>query len=114
MVTMAHQQTPQRAAGRPSIGGRTSFPILHPSEIIQALAGLNIEISKDELVEPHRNREKLRNIFLQLVSQTNERDRYMNERTPLLSHQHRISHTSRFSFSIFHSSTCALGNPKKT
>jgi hypothetical protein len=59
--------TPQRSS-RSSLGGRSSFPILHQSEIIQALAGLKIDISKNELNEPHRNREKLRNVFLQLVS----------------------------------------------
>lgn len=77
-MALSHATTPQRSR-RSSIGGRTSFPILHPSEIIQALARLGIEISKNELNEPSRHREKLRQIFLVLVRASIQRSFQMHE-----------------------------------
>mmetsp|Transcript_6279 Transcript_6279/g.15261 ORF Transcript_6279/g.15261 Transcript_6279/m.15261 type:complete len:462 (-) Transcript_6279:196-1581(-) len=43
------------------------FPVLKNSEILQCLDELGIEVSKSELAEPHRHREKVRKIFWQLL-----------------------------------------------
>jgi len=43
------------------------FPVLKNSEILQCLDELGIEVSKSELAEPHRYREKIRKIFWQLL-----------------------------------------------
>jgi hypothetical protein len=43
------------------------FPILKSGEILQCMSELGIEMSKEELTEPQRHKEKLRQIFVHLV-----------------------------------------------
>ena len=43
------------------------FPILKVADILQCMSELNIELSKEELTEPNRFRDKIRKIFLTLV-----------------------------------------------
>jgi hypothetical protein len=43
------------------------FPILKSTDILQCMFELGIEMSKEELMEPQRHKEKLRQIFVQLV-----------------------------------------------
>lgn len=44
------------------------FPVLKNSNILECLDELGIEFSKTELLEPAKHREKLRQVFTQLVS----------------------------------------------
>ncbi|CAB9505864.1 Kinetochore protein nuf2 [Seminavis robusta] len=44
-----------------------AFPLLKSSEILQCLSELEIELSKAELSEPQRHRDKLRKVFLLLL-----------------------------------------------
>lgn len=44
------------------------FPLLKNAEIIECLSDANIELSERELTEPHRHKEKVKGVFLSLVS----------------------------------------------
>jgi len=44
------------------------FPILKNAEIIDCLSEAGIEINENELVEPHRHKEKVKQVFFSLVS----------------------------------------------
>jgi hypothetical protein len=44
------------------------FPVLKPAMIIQCLAELGCEITKEELEEPQHHKEKIRKIFMTMVS----------------------------------------------
>lgn len=44
------------------------FPILKNAEIIDCLSEAGIEINEGELVEPHRHKEKVKQVFFSLVS----------------------------------------------
>ena len=43
------------------------FPILRHSDILQCMSELNIELTKAELVEPARHRDRVKKVFLQLL-----------------------------------------------
>lgn len=43
------------------------FPVLKSADILQCMTELGIEMTKAELAEPHRHKDKIRTIFLQLV-----------------------------------------------
>ena len=43
------------------------FPILKSVDILQCMSELGIEMTKQELAEPQRHKEKLRQIFMCLV-----------------------------------------------
>jgi kinetochore protein Nuf2 len=43
------------------------FPLLKTSEILDCMAELGIDISKAELAEPHRHKEKLKKVFTMLL-----------------------------------------------
>jgi hypothetical protein len=44
-----------------------SYPQLKPTEIVQCMEELGISLTKDELLEPQKHKDKIRNIFVQLV-----------------------------------------------
>jgi kinetochore protein Nuf2 len=43
------------------------FPVLKSAEVLQCMTELGIEVSKIELTEPHRHKEKVRKVFWQLL-----------------------------------------------
>ena len=43
------------------------FPILKHSDILQCMSELSIELSKAELAEPARHKDRIKRVFLQLV-----------------------------------------------
>ena len=43
------------------------FPVLKSADILQCMTELGIEMTKAELTEPHRHKDKVKGIFLQLV-----------------------------------------------
>ncbi|KAL3937584.1 MAG: hypothetical protein SGBAC_007342 [Bacillariaceae sp.] len=43
------------------------FPVLKSANIMQCMMELGIELSKEELTEPHRHRDKIRKVFWQLL-----------------------------------------------
>ncbi|KAI2491833.1 Nuf2 family [Fragilaria crotonensis] len=43
------------------------FPILRHSDILQCMSELNIELTKAELVEPARHKDRVRNVLMQLL-----------------------------------------------
>lgn len=43
------------------------FPILKSSEILQCLSEIEVPLTKQELTEPARHKEKLRGVFLAMV-----------------------------------------------
>jgi kinetochore protein Nuf2 len=43
------------------------FPILKTQEIVDIMAELNVEITKAELIEPQRHKEKIRQLFVLLL-----------------------------------------------
>lgn len=46
------------------------FPVLKSADILQCMTELDIEITKTELAEPQRHRDRLRKVFLKLVRTT--------------------------------------------
>jgi len=44
------------------------FPILKNNEVLQVLSTLGIDLTEQELSEPARHRDTIRNVFIQLVS----------------------------------------------
>ena len=46
------------------------FPILKNAEIIECLSEAGIELNEVELTEPNRHKEKVKQVFLSLVSTT--------------------------------------------
>ncbi len=53
------------------------FPLLKNAEIIECLAEAGIELTESELTEPHRHKEKVRAVFVSLVSSTCKYVRYI-------------------------------------
>lgn len=44
------------------------FPVLKNSTILQIMEEVNVPLTESELTEPGRHKERLREVFLQLVS----------------------------------------------
>lgn len=44
------------------------FPLLKNNEIVECLTDAGIEISSNELTEPNRHKDKVKAIFIELVS----------------------------------------------
>jgi len=47
---------------------RAMFPILKPSTILQIMEEVNVPLKESELAEPGRCKERVREVFVQLVS----------------------------------------------
>ena len=47
---------------------RSMFPILKNSTILQIMEEVNVPLSENELTEPGRCKERVREVFVQLVS----------------------------------------------
>ena len=67
------------------------FPTLKTVDILLCLAELDIELSKQELTEPQRHKEKLRSVFVSLVSRNGSDVSYMKEKV-LVMNPCRSSH----------------------
>lgn len=44
------------------------FPVLRHSDILQCMSELGVELTKAELVEPSRHRDRVKKVFIALVS----------------------------------------------
>lgn len=55
--------TPAKARGMETINAQYIFPLLKNSEIVQCMSEVGIDMTKSELTEPHRYKDKIRKIF---------------------------------------------------
>ena len=53
---------------RPSSSSGNLFPVLKHSTILQIMEEVNVPLTESELTEPGRCKERIREVFVQLVS----------------------------------------------